>query len=185
MPVRAAIGVAIPIVHRAVQAVALPIGFIGQGDYDQLCWAACCAMVLRANHGDQGLLDVASAVTGKPCSADPRHSDCNEPVDPVVAWTYYHAPYSVPVPQQGPIDAGALTDQIVNGRKPVQVFWTYSGGGGTGHVLLVGGWDQASATFGLYDPLRKPQWLDYSYIESAGGVGWWSRTFYAIGNRLG
>lgn len=185
MSLRAAETVPIPASVRAAPPVALQIGFLPQENYGQLCWAACCAMVLSANGSAEGLLDVAQRVTGKPCSADPHTSACNEAIDPAVAWTRLEVPFSYPAPRQGPIDAAALADQIVKGRKPVQPFWSYTNGGGTGHVVLVVGWDEASTTFGIYDPLRRPQWVNYAYLKSAGGAGWWGETYYAIGSRLG
>ncbi len=185
MTIRVRAGVPIGGAVRAAPPIQLHIGYIGQGDYDQLCWAACCAMVLQANGADKNILDVANAVTGRPCSADPKNSPCNIAVDPAAAWSGVNVPYSVPAPNQGAIAQDALSDQIANGRKPVQVFWSYTGGGGTGHVILVVGWDATSSTFGVYDPLRRPQWVTYLYLKSAGGAGWWGQTYYAIGGRLG
>ena len=163
----------------------LPITYLTQAPYDQLCWAACCAMVLRADgQVNARVTSVAAQVVGQPCSANPSTSPCNQSIDPEVAIRAVGLAYSVPAPQ-GPLVPTSLVDWIVTGRKPIEVFWRYQDNPASGHVVLIVGYDVASQTWCVFDPLLGPSWQSYNYLMHYGGTADWIKTFYALGAELG
>jgi hypothetical protein len=163
----------------------LDIDYLTQLPFNGLCWAACTAMLLNANgKGPVGVTDVASRITGRVCDGDPSSAPCNQGEDPGDVLTHAPLNFSEPSPQ-GPIFDHNITDQIVNGHQPIEVFWQYLADASSGHVALIVGYDETSGTWCVFDPLVGPSWQDYEYFAHYGGTANWTRTYYAIGGALG
>jgi hypothetical protein len=143
-------------------------------------------MVLAADHTpDAGFCAVVSRVTGQPCCPDPCDSACDVPMAPEDVFAALGLSYQVPQPEQACLDADSLRDQIVNGRRPVQLFWEFTDGRSGAHVGLVTGYDPGSGTFCLCDPWLGPSWVGYDYLVAYGGQGQWTKTYYAIAPTAG
>lgn len=150
----------------------LSVKFIGQGAYNELCWAACCAMVLTADGKPTSLLGAAEEVQG---------DTVNQPQDPL--WALERCKLNVQA-CDAPLTAQSLQEQVVNGRRPAEIYWEYTDGRGGGHVALVIGYASDSETFCLCDPWLGPGWVSYEYLMSYNNVAAWMKSFYLIGTAL-
>jgi hypothetical protein len=177
-------GPSIPVrAFAGAESVVLPINFISQGAYSQLCWAACCAMLLTADGTPTTLTGAASKVLGG--------SVRDIAVKPGDALSKVGLQYTSPPGDGGaPLSAAFLTSQIVNVRKPVEVYWVYRRDPSSGHVGLVTGFDPSTGKYRLLDPLTQEMWVVYDYLYHYNGTdswdsAYWSNTFYEIGAPLG
>jgi hypothetical protein len=154
----------------------LVIPWIGQKPYQNWCWAACCAMILTADGSPTTLYDAAKAVLGDPPPDDPIY--------PSEALTRVGLSWKQPPGDGGaPLSRNSLREQVVDGRKPAELYWEYEDG--TGHVGLVTGFDPLRQTWCLLDPLDGKGWISYDLLLTYKGAASWQNTFYAIGASLG
>jgi hypothetical protein len=167
----------------AAAATTLPVSYVTQLPYSDLCWAACCAMLLAANGRAADLKTIAAAVTGQPCSNDPDNSNCNRPLDPASALAYYQL--QTDETSDGALDAEDLRRHVVEQRKPVQIWWLFTGNLEGGHVALVTGYDPPSESWCLLDPKKAPCWVTFEVLQTYFNQARVYRTFYGIGNALG
>lgn len=159
-------------------ATVLPISWLAQPPNSQLCWAACCAMIMTANGTPTNVEGAAALVLGDPPGDNPE-----KPGDTLtdVGLDWKQKPNGV----GAPLSENSLRQWIVDGRRPVEVLWIYTDGSGTGHVALVTGYDpDGDGSWRVLDPLQDRGWVSYDYLTSYNGQARWDNTFYAIGGAL-
>jgi hypothetical protein len=144
------------------------------------CWAACAQMV-SVYYGNAGLQqsDLANRLFGlSVCSLVPGSSLCNRMALMSDICNVYKGlgRTSTFVPNAVPF--GTLQQEI-NAGRPVQVGFSWSGGG---HLALVCGWDINS--IGPFLRVNDPQYgsggVYYSNLVAAYGLGSWQFTWLSI-----
>jgi hypothetical protein len=178
-----------PQISDSTGETVLPVPFLSQAPYHNLCWAACCAMVDRAlatkYPGQFGqlpafVLSVSQVVIqANRCDTDPQAGidqtcwpDCACSVlgFPCTAWN-------------SPVSPPFLCAELTQGRRPVGMFIDW--GDGSSHVVLVVGVNSAGGLFAVNDPLSGGiQTCSYDQLISWNGVGRWTKTYFRFGYSL-
>jgi hypothetical protein len=176
----------------------LRIDFITQYPSQNLCWAACGAMVINykgenyRNGANLTLLRVVADMQGPDCvpggASIVRKSKCDcarKIMDVYVAYTFLPAShidsscndneYFNPTP-----DLLLSIVEAIKGDQPVQVHWQWKNG--SGHTILIVGYRGAGdlpvnePNLLIYDPLHKTgedNWLSFNDVINATGKGQW------------
>jgi hypothetical protein len=152
----------------------LPLPYVSQKPYTNLCWAACVEMVLR-RYGDNThpMCKMCSMVAHQDCCNAWNSGVCDRghwPADIYAAYEFSCSPLNTPVTPQ------AIAQEIDAG-KPVEVFYQWSAGGF--HTALVYGY-YADGRFALADPLFGTTPAAYDAILHAYGRGGWIVTYYNL-----
>jgi hypothetical protein len=170
-------------------ATTLPVPFISQAPYTNLCWAACCAMIdsaLKLRYPEQfgniptRIEDVAGAVL----SSDRCPSENGSGIDRT-CWPDC-ASQVLGYPCQDwphPVSADYLAGELREGRRPVGVYIEWNDG--DAHVLLVVGVDPTGTLFLINDPKSpSPHAVPWSALSSGNGAGRWVDTYLNWGYSL-
>jgi len=135
-------------------------------------------MILTADAKPTTLYEAATKVLGD--------APDDEPVEPGEALTRAGLHWLQPPGDGGaPLTAKSLREQVIDGRKPAELYWQYNDDSKTGHVGLVSGYDSDTQTWRLLDPLHDQGWVTYDFLLTYNGAARWENTFYAIGESLG
>lgn len=146
--------------------------------YADLCWAACCQMILLYNHTPvQGLPDILAQVIGQSCRLNP--DSCDETCWPTDA--YQQLQYNCSQVNYA-FDVPSLTSEIVTNQRPVQALLQWNPD--SSHVVVLSGlfYDtDGTPLLAVLDSLNGKGVYTYEYIlEAYGTSGWWNYTFYKI-----
>lgn len=151
----------------------LPVPYYSQGSYRDLCWAACCEMVLQYNHaGSFQLCEIMSRVFNADCCTDPASYD-------TAVWpnTAYSA-FGFTCQAAG----GAMSPQSVQAwiaaLYPVQPYFVWNDNQGSHTALIVG--QYADGRLEVYDPKWGTGPQSYQYVLQGYGMGSWQDTWYDI-----
>ncbi len=188
MPLAVQDGAATPIAlaSRTPAMPSLPIEFISQAPYQNLCWAACCTMVTKAVHDffpEQGsglpvtLADVAREViaTGK-CTPQGQ-MELDQPCWPDCA--IFELINETCERLDKFMELELLCQEILDNLRPVMIYIEFNGGQ-VAHVVLLVGCDRQNGSFLVYDPKVGRCTKGYNELFSIDG-GNWTRTFYRVG----
>lgn len=173
-------GVEIPL-DGSVAFTVLPVGLVTQIPYQNLCWAACCAMVLNADNPPTPPWTAASLAKYK------FNVTTDYPVDPGLALRDCGIPFadSMTTSHVNGFDATTLVSLLDTGM-PVMVFWVYRADPRYGHVALVIGYSPYDGgTFCVADPLyQSDYWLTWDQLQTYNTTMMTCDTFYDIGSAL-
>jgi hypothetical protein len=172
-------------------ATLLPVDYVSQGNTNNLCWAACCEMVLRANRVTNiRICDLAQiwAPSGSDCCADGNitSSACDQAfATPEQAYRQCNVPLADPnVPYQFAFQMPDLTREIATNRRPVEIYFLWSSGL-TAHLALAIGVSGNGMLF-INDPHYGRGWVAYDDVVNAYNLGGtWRQTWQGIGYSLG
>lgn len=160
----------------------LPVPFISQNPAKNLCWAACCEMVLRANNRtDKRICDIAALFAGGAnCCPDATVQACDQDQSAEDAYTKcgisFQGPYSYAFSWQG------LVNEIQIAHRPVEVLYRWNDGSGQ-HLALLTGLHPSGYLF-VNDPWKGWGWMTYQDVLDGYGLGEWIMTYQGIGNSL-
>jgi hypothetical protein len=145
--------------------------------YQNLCWAACCQMVLLCNGTPvAGIPGILAQVIGPACGANP--DQCDETYWPTDA---YHLLKYQCSQLEHPFDMTALNHEIVLNQRPVEALFEWTGGGS--HVVIIAGivpGPDGDFFLTILDPIRGHGVFSYDYVFHAYGSGYWVYTFYEM-----
>ena len=164
----------------------LPIQWIGQQSYKNLCWAACCAMVtsaLRQSYPNQAsnlpttLIGVATEIIQGGQCAIAAQSGLDQPLWPDCA--LFELIGLAPVRKDGDLAQASLVQEIQANRRPVLLYleWT---GIPSAHMVLLAGYDPSTEKFLVLDPAVGTGTKYYNELSTIDG-GTWNMTFYNVG----
>jgi Papain-like cysteine protease AvrRpt2 len=171
-----------PTASMAQGGLLLPVPYISQNPAKNLCWAACCEMVLRANNrSDKRICDLANLfASGTNCCPDATIPACDQDQSAEDAYkkcgVSFQGPYSYAFAWQG------LVNEIQIGRRPVEVLYHWNDGSGQ-HLALLTGLHPSGYVF-VNDPWKGWGWMAYQDVLDAYGLGKWIMTYQGIGNSL-
>jgi hypothetical protein len=150
----------------------LSVPFISQRPYKNLSWAACGAMVLKFNHVDVSLSEIASKTLGCGCSGMPPPCDITPlPEDVYKAYGLGCQVIEAPLSPQS-------VKSCIASMQPVQVYFQWKDG--SGHVVLIVG-SYESGDLLVHDPLRGAGRQAYQSVFYAYNHGTWQRTLCNFG----
>jgi len=168
MPKSAAVPIAIP--KGGDYILAVP--YFTQNPWVNLCWAACCEMVLAYNH-----ISIPGALNGVTGTALGRNctdlSKCNVSCWPEVAYSRLRFNCSR-------WNRAFTMDEIlheITANRPIHAMFQWDGG--NTHVVTVAGCF-ANGDLLVLDPQRGRAQLSYEYLESAYGQGQWAVTYFYL-----
>ena len=161
----------------------LGIQYVSQLPNQNLCWAACCQMVLGPARTHTGAVcGVASHVFGMQCCPDPRTRNCDWPADITAAYKEFgiNAP-----PWGSSFREADLVAHIEVGRYPIQLYFLIADRAHTSIVvdsLDVSVNGVAAKAFRVYDPWYGGLSCSYDSLRRFyGHGGLWTDTYYGIG----
>jgi hypothetical protein len=155
--------------------VILPMPYISQSPYHNLCWAACCAMVLRHYGTSASVLDVLRSVRGNGCANATPGSACDAGVWPDQAFPHLGMRCDRAT---GAASPGNVQFEI-NRNRPVEVYFAWDDGGN--HVAIISGYDDNdNSQLHVKDPLMGEGTVSHAHLMSAYGKGSWDLTFFNI-----
>ncbi len=162
-----------------VGQVILPVPYISQRPYANLCWAACVEMVLKryGRPGQPRICVLCSQVAQMDCCNFWDEGKCDQGHWPIDLYQNFLGFNCEPIGQ--PINPESLVSEIKAGR-PVQVFYQWQNGGF--HTALVYGY-YPDGQFEVADPLRGHGPASYDVILHAYGSGVWIGTYYGLAPR--
>jgi hypothetical protein len=171
---------------EASDFVILPIPYVSQRPSTNLCWAACAAMLLAADHlPHASLCEVASvfSLNGENCCPTPSGEACDHPADPEAILSRLPLGYQK---AGGHLDPASIQGWIVQAKKPMELYFWLNGpqGDQRAHVALLIGCAANGKVF-VNDPWWGAGWLDYNDVVTCYGYGSWYETYYGIGASLG
>lgn len=182
----------------ANQGTLLPVDYISQGQTRNLCWAACCEMVLRANGVlDKKICEIAQLFVDPSinCCADPNvcPEDCDKTLaTPEQAYASCNVMLSdANSPYQSYFEMSSLVSEIGKNHRPVEIYFLWNGGASAHLALAIGVKSAASGTNSMgmvymNDPLYGYGWVAYEDVLAAYGYGGtWRQTWQGIGYSLG
>jgi len=146
---------------------------------EEWCWAACAQMLLQFFGIEVQQCDVASQMFGEPCCANPDSPLCVGPAQvPLIANIYAQYGHNASL-ISGKVTFETLQDEI-NANRPVIVGFDW--GSGTGHQVLVCGWDVDSLGQRLLvnDPWQGSGPVYYVNLLAAYGLGSWQYTWQSV-----
>ena len=157
----------------------LPVPMIKQ-EQRQWCWAGAVDMILHY-YGQPAVRQCELAIWafGGSCCKTPSSSACDRPLNDSKITELLRA-YGLHVSYKpSHVALGTLQFEI-NSDRPVQVAFTWNGGGG--HVAVVIGWDKdANGGFlRINDPAYGSGGVYYSSLLDAYGGGVWDATWTGI-----
>ncbi len=150
----------------------LGVPYYSQRPFQNLCWAACCQMVLSLRQPVPNLCTITSTVLGRNC-CDPG-VDCDETHWPVDA--YHRLGYDC-IPWNNAFDLGALDHEIRQYRRPVEAFLEWNG---SAHVVVVDGFSLDGQFLHCLDPWFGQGLISYETLHGAYGAGEWTCTYYQL-----
>jgi hypothetical protein len=152
----------------------LPVPYVSQRPYRNLCWAACVEMVLRRfGNNLHRMCEMCSIVAGQDCCTTWDEGACDRGHWPIDLYARYEMSCS---PLNAPITPQAIVQEI-NAGRPVEVFYQWSAGGY--HTALIYGY-YADGRFALADPFFGPTPAAFDAILHAYGRGGWIVTYYNL-----
>jgi hypothetical protein len=163
-----------PIVVPADSDILLPVPYYTQKPEQNLCWAACCAMVLGYYHQlppPGGLSYITSTVLGPACS---NPAACDQTFSPFDAYSKLKFPCK---PWDAPFDMAGILHELGAGR-PLQLLIQW--GAGNIHTILVSGYYAATQDLNVLDPYNGVTSASYDFLQSGYGMGEWVGTFYNL-----
>jgi hypothetical protein len=167
----------------------LPVPFIPQSNYVNLCWAACCAMIdsaLKVRYPDHfgniptRIEDVAGVVLGSNKCPSEKGAGIDRTCWPDCASNVLGYPC-----RDWPraVSADYLAGEIRQARRPVGVYIEWNDG--DAHVLLVVGVDPSGNLFLIHDPKSpSPHAVQWGALYSGNGAGRWTNTYLNWGYSL-
>jgi len=180
-PTAVDVGIPIPL-NGSVPYMQLPVPLVPQPPGSELCWAACCAMIINAESRSNvaTALSVAGELLGTP--VNPYQTE-----DPGVALNCYRIPYD-----QATVVSGCrfYTPQLLAGYvaagRPIELWWQYVQAPQSGHVSLVTGYSEyQNGVFCVADPMDSSfAWLTYGALATFNGTRAVWDTYVNIGNSL-
>jgi Papain-like cysteine protease AvrRpt2 len=170
----------LPTPGMAQGGLLLPVPYISQNPAKNLCWAACCEMVLRANNiTDKRICDIAGLLAGYNCCPDPMSAGGDQAQSAEDA--FHHCAF----PFQGPLyyafEWQGLVNEIQIAHRPVEILYHWNDG--IQHLALLIGIHSTGYLF-VNDPWKGWGWVKYEDVLNAYGLGKWLYTYQAIGGSL-
>ena len=151
----------------------LSMPYVAQSPYRNLCWAACCSMVLGHYGRNVSVLGVLQSVRGNGCANAAPGSSCDAGVWPDEAFPHLGLRCDRVT---GAASVGNVQFEI-NRNRPVEAYFAWDGGGN--HVAVIAGvYDNGQLH--IKDPLMGEGAVSHAYLMSAYGKGSWDLTFYNI-----
>ena len=166
----------------------LPVPFVSQKPYSELCWAACCTMVNQAiaqRYPGQfpdlptTMCTVVSKIFGKSCCPDPAQFGADAPEDIDVVYNKCGLPFTA-WPDHFPWDS--IEHEIGVAKRPIEAYYRWQAGA---HVALIVGYKRSSRWLYVLDPLYGEGWTQYDDVVQGYGLGNWTDTYYNVGYSLG
>lgn len=154
----------------------LPISFVSQAPYRNLCWAACGEMVFTYKGRDKARCDFASWRANGNCCVGGYEPRCDNTAWPHQAYAASDFPCKTAA-----IAASekSIRSEIIDNRRPLQMYLDWSSGGG--HTALIVG-VLATGLYRVFDPLWGPGSFSHDLLLRAYGKGGrWTKTWYGLG----
>lgn len=179
----------------AANSTVLPVNFVPQGSYQELCWAACGAMltdaIVRCYPNDypnmpSSLCGVVSAIRNTQCCpVVPPNYDKPQYPDDVISALFGT---SQARRWDGQFEWDDVRQEISIGLRPIEMLIGWDGDAGD-HVALIVGINQDTQQVLVMDPLNAAAaWLDLAAIKKGysndAGSGQWIGTYYGLGVSL-
>ena len=165
----------------------LPVPYCSQQPFLNLCWAACCEMVLQYYGANAlRLCDLPSRAFSCNCCTSPAPPQCDQTYWPedVYAQSFLS---SLPVPAalvpfdcqrfEQPFTVDAVQHEI-DGQRPIHAMFQWTSGGS--HLVVVSGY-HSNGDLQVQDPLYSSVGrASYEYVLQAYGAGNWIVTYYNL-----
>jgi len=159
------------------RAVTLPVPYVSQETYQNLCWAACCSMVFqRFGLRAVPLCSLASEACGKDCCSAPDQS-CDKSQWPDAIFQRHFFSY---VPG-GPLGLANILYEINAGRPVCAVLQWEDGAGDDigGHMITICGYYPNGDVL-IKDPMYGEGRVSLDYVSTAYNRGEWSDSYYNL-----
>jgi len=151
----------------------LPIDFVSQRPYRNLCWAACGSMVLQYYHvANSSLLEVASRVLGHDCTASP--SGCDTAIWPETMYQSYNFSCDKAA---GPLTPHSIR-AFISALQPVQPYLQWADDEGNHTILIIGSYSNGDVY--VLDPWWGVGRQSYQSVLYAYNRGTWQATWCNI-----
>jgi hypothetical protein len=164
-----------PFAPAAAPAAAILDVPYARQEQTEWCWAACSEMVARfLGNATVQQCELANFLHGQTdCCQTPGSAACNRPCPVLgVGLVYQHLHINC-VSQAGPVNLLVIAQEI-NARRPVEVGYLWTGGGG--HVALIRGYT-AQGLLAVHDPWFGSGTVTYPAVLLAYGRGQWAFSF--------
>jgi hypothetical protein len=173
-PVAEAVGMG-PGDPAAGQDVLLPLPYVSQRPYTNLCWAACVEMVFRLNGvSNVPMCQMCSMVVNHDCCDSWEDGICDRghwPQDIYAKGHFNCESMNAPATPQS-------VKQEIDAGRPVEVFYKWNSG--SFHTALIYGYC-ADGRFAVADPWFGETPMPYESIVDGYGRGGWMVTYYHLG----
>jgi len=163
-------------------AVLLDVPYVDQGEYAELCWAACCAMVIEFKNLAAGtsICQLATEAFHVDCCPDASSDACDQPhwPDDIYAKHFRH-----PLAYE---DALTLANVVyeINNKRPVNAILQWLGGDGSDQgkhsVLICGYYDNGDVLVQDPDPATGVCRVGFDYVATAYNSGRWCKSYYNL-----
>jgi hypothetical protein len=154
------------------RAVTLPVPYVSQEPYDNLCWAACCSMVFQKfGLSTVALCSLATEAFGRDCcsSPDPSCDNTHWPDDIFESRSFSHQ-------RGGPLTLANILYEI-NAGRPVCAVFEWQGGGG--HMIAICGYYPNGDVL-IKDPMYGEGRVSLDFVAAAYNRGEWSDSYYNL-----
>lgn len=158
--------------------VILPVPFVEQKPYRNLCWAACGEMVFAFKGRSKVRCDFASWRSRGDCCVGGYEPRCDN-----TAWPHqvYAAPEFDLACKTASVAATerSIRAEIIDHKRPLQMYFAWNGGGG--HTALIVG-VLGNGLYRVLDPLWGPGSFSHDFLLHAYGKGGtWRKTWHGLG----
>jgi hypothetical protein len=178
MPLAATQPVAVsPVATSANQDMILPVPFVSQEPYKELCWAACGSMIFQYYHmSNVDVLDLASKISKLDCQMNPMPIGCDSAAWPCDLYTAYGFTCQRVL---APLTLRSIRACIAD-MQPIQPYFQWNDDEGNHTVLIVGCYANDDLLVYDPDPMLGTGRQSYQTLLYAYGRGSWQRTWYNI-----
>jgi len=188
MPLQTNNKIPVPEVAAASDGKLLPVPYVSQQRYHELCWAACCAMTIGMYQRIAlPLCQMVSAAFGRNCCPDDELVAYNTPYWPDNVYYNYNYHYLY---WENALSLGNIVYEIDAGR-PINVVlqWGLHGEDDGKHMLIIAGYYQ-TGELQVLNPLSPAEAdhpaegttgrVGYDYLKSGFGRGYWFASYYNL-----
>ena len=177
-----------PPAGTAEDGTLLPLPYVSQNPYSELCWAACCAMIVGMFQRAQiALCQMVNIMFNADSCRERDLSRYNKPEWPDNIFHYYR--YSC-LYLKNVLTLGSIVYEINNGR-PINVVlqWGVSGADEGKHLVIVSGY-YSNGEVHVVNPLSPSEEnrpgeatsgrIAYDHLKSAFGLSYWYGSYYNL-----
>jgi hypothetical protein len=171
MPVALSAGQLTPMTVSTSGDIILPVPYCSQRPYQNLCWAACCEMILGyyQKPPQGGINQIASTVLKKNCADLVNCDDVHSPSDANLGMGIKCTPWNYPFTME------AILRELGAGR-PIQTLLELNG---AQHVILISGVSNGKLV--VLDPWYGRALVDYGQLlDGYVNGGYWQFTYYNL-----